>query len=208
MRSLFFILSAIVLFGISLSWAENIDSVRDLPDEIKNARKGRLSLTDITLLDVSIGRDTLDNVRSRFGNVKVSLEPENSASANDEICYSSNNTADETRVIFGSGPMGGWSIVTTFQVLSRTSQNLLCTPSPRITRTIATQSGIRLYMPLKELNAKLGRPTQQGKGFAIYSFKQKSDHPGREDFDMLSGVAVTIANARVTSFSVFLIESN
>jgi hypothetical protein len=188
--------------------AGNVNSVRDLPDEIKTSRHGRLSLSDITLLDVRIGREALDNVRSLFGTAKSFREPENSVSADDEICYSPENTADETRVIFGSGPLGGWSHVTQFQVFSRISLKSPCTPSARVTHTIATQSGIRLSMPLKELSAKFGAPTQQGEGFVIYSFEQKSDHPKRPDFDMLSGVNATIANGRVTSFRVFLIESN
>lgn len=208
MRSLFLTSFAIAVLSMSFAWAGNVNSVRDLPDEIKTSRHGRLSLADITLLDVRIGRETLDSVRSRFGAAKSFREPENSVSANDEICFSPESTADETRVIFGSGPMGGWSHVTQFQVLSRIPLKSPCTPSARVTHTIATQSGIRLGMPVRELSAKLGAPTQQGEGFVIYSFEQKSDQPKRSNFDMLSGVDVTIANGRVTSFRVFLIESN
>lgn len=208
MRSLFLTSCVIAVLSMSLAWAGNVNSVRDLPDEIKTSRHGRLSLSDITLLDVRIGRETLDNVRSRFGAAKSFREPENSVSANDEICFSPESAADKTRVIFGSGPMGGWSHVTQFQVFSRIQLKSPCTPSARVTHTIATQSGIRLGMPVNELSAKLGAPTQQGEGFVIYSFEQKSDHPKRSDFDMLSGVDATIANGRVTSFRVFLIESN
>jgi len=208
MRSFFLTSCVIAVLGMPLALAGGINSVRDLPDEILKSRNGRLSLPDITLLDVRIGRETLDNVRSRWGAAKSFREPENSVSADDEICYSPENTADETRVIFGSGPMGGWSHVTQFQVFSRIPLKSPCTPSARITHTIATQSGIRLGMTLKELNAILGEPTKQGEGFVIYSFEQKSDHPKRPDFDMLSGVDATIASGRVTSFRVFLIESN
>jgi len=208
MRSFVVALSAVVMFGMTLSWAGSIESVRDLSDDINNSRKGRLSQGDITLLGVRIGRETLDNVRSQFGAVKTFREPENSESANNEICYVSANPADETRVVFGSGPMGGWTDITTFQVLSRTSAKLACTPVPQVSRSIETLSGIRLDMPLKELNSKLGSPTQQGQGFVIYSFKQPSEHPQRAGLIMLSGVDATIANGRVTSFRVFLIESN
>jgi hypothetical protein len=208
MRAFLLILGAVAVLGMSLAWAGSVDTVRDLPDELKTARKGRLSLADITFLDVRIGRETLDNIRSRFGIAKSFREPPNSVSADDELCYSSGNPADETQVIFGSGPMGGWSHVTQFQVLSRASQRLPCIPSARVSRAVATTSGIRLGMPLKELRAKLGHPTEQGQGFVIFSFEQKSDHPKRPDFDMLSGVMATIANGRVTSFRVFLIESN
>jgi hypothetical protein len=208
MRLLLFTLGVIAILDMPLAWAGNVNSVRDLPDEIKTSHHGRLSLSDITLLDVSIGRETLDNIRSRFGPAKSFRETKNSVSADDEICYSSENPSDETRIIYGSGPMGGWSRVTQFQVLSRISLKSPCTPSARVTHTIATQSGIRLGMPLKELSAKLGIPTQQGEGFVIYSFEQKSDYPKRSDFDMLSGVGASIANGRVTSFRVFLIESN
>lgn len=202
------VLGAVVSLAMSLAWAGSADSVRDFPDELKNVRKGRLSLADITLLDVRIGRETLDNIQSRFGTAKSFPKPSKGAGADNKLCYSSNSPADETRVIFGSGPMGGWSQVTYFQVLSRPSQKLSCTSSNRVFRTVATESGIRLGMPLQELRTKLGRPTEQGQGFVTFSFEQKSDNPKRPGFDMLSGVTATIANGRVTSFRVFLIESN
>ena len=208
MRSLFLALISISLFGMPLAWAGTINSVRDIPDELKNLREGRLSIADTTLLDVRIGRETLDKVRSRFGAAKTFRVPENSVSADDEICYLSNIPDDTTRLVFGSGPMGGWSHVTQFQVLSSTSHKFPCTPSPLVSRIIKTQSGIHLGMPLKELSEKLGRPTQQGQGYVIYSFEQKTVHPKDEVFDMLSGVEATIVNGHVTSFRVFLIESN
>ena len=198
----------VTLFAVALAWAGNVDSVRNLPDELKNSRKGRLSFADITLLDQRIGRETLDDVRSRFGTATTFRQPPNSASAENEICYSSSDPADETKVIFGSGPMGGWSRVTQFQVLSRAPQSLPCTPSSRVSPAVATQSGIRLGMLLQELRSKYGPPTEQGAGFVVFSFEQKSDHPQRPDFDMLSAVMATIANGRVTSFQVFLTESN
>ncbi|CAB5081497.1 hypothetical protein D3OALGB2SA_645 [Olavius algarvensis associated proteobacterium Delta 3] len=198
---------AAVMLSVSLAWTGDINSVRDLPDELKNPRKGRLSLSDITLFDIRIGRETLDDVRSLFGKTRTFREPPKSVSAAKELCYASSNPADETCVIFGSGPMGGWSNITTFQVLSRASQELPCTPAPGISRAVATQSGIRLGMPVMELRSKFGHPSDQGQGFVIFSFEQKSDHPKRKDFHMLSGVMATFANRRITSFKVFLIES-
>ena len=199
---------AAIVLSVSMAWAGNINSVRDLAEELKNAQKGRLTSADITLLDIRIGQETLDDVRSRLGNTKSFREPPNSASAEEEICYSSTNPSDETHVLFGSGPMGGWSYVTTFQVLSLAPKELPCTPASRISRFVATESGIRLGMPMKELRAKFGSPSEQGPGFVIYSFEQKSNHPKRKEFDMLSGLLTTVANDRVTSFQIFLIESN
>ena len=207
MRIFSLALAFLVLNG-SAAWAGHINSVRDLPDELKNLRKGRLSSADITLLDIKIGQETLDDVRSLFGNTILFREPPNSVSAEDELCYSSTDSSDETHLIFGSGPMGGWSQITTFQVLSRRPKDLPCTPTSLVTRVVATEGGIRLGMSTKELRAKYGRPTEQGQGFVIYSFEQKSDHPKRKDFDMLSGVSATVSNERVTSFQIFLIESN
>jgi len=53
---------AAIVLSISMAWAGNINSVRDLPDELKNPQKGRLSSADITLLDIRIGQETLDDV--------------------------------------------------------------------------------------------------------------------------------------------------
>jgi len=208
MRSSSLALGIVASLAVLLAWAGAVDSVRDLGDELKSMRRGRVSMANITLLDVRIGRETLDDVRSRFGAANAFRVPPNSASANDEICYSSAAPADETRVIFASGPMGGWSEVTEFQVLSRGAATLPCARSNRVSRSVATQGGIRLDMPLEELRSMLGAPTEQGPGYAVFAFEQKSDHPQRPDFDMISGVKATIFDGRVTSFQVFLIESN
>jgi len=42
MRSFFLALGAIAALGMSLAWAESIESVRDLAVELKNERSGRL----------------------------------------------------------------------------------------------------------------------------------------------------------------------
>jgi len=207
MRPLFLAIIAIITIGMSLAWAGTIESVRDLPDIVKNPRAGRLSLSDITILDIRIGRETLDNISSRLGVAKVFREPDNSVSANDEICYSPIKSTDTTRLIFGSGPMGGWSHVTQFQVLSKAPQKRSCTVSSHVSRTIETQSNIHLDMTRKELDAILGPPTEQGKGFVSYTFEQESHDTKQGDLAVLSGVSATIVNDHVTSFQVFMIET-
>lgn len=207
MRTFSFIITFILL-SVSIPWADDIKSVRDLSDGLKNPRKGRLSSADITLLDFKIGRETLDDIRSRLGNADLFRRPPNSVSANNELCYASSDPADKTIVIFGSGPMGGWSKITTFQVLSSESHELPCSPASKVSRNVSTQSGIRLGMPVTELIKKFGKPSDQGQWFITFTFKENSEHPKRKDFNVLSGVMAAIAGGRITSFKVFLIESN
>lgn len=197
------------LFGAVPSiGAGGFSSVRDLPDELKNVRKGRLANADITLLGVRIGRETLAEIQSRFGDTETFRHPPHGDSFDVEICYASLRAGEPVWVVFGSGAMGGWQTVTLFQVLSKAPTDARCTPSTLGDGPIATDSGIRLGMPVKAVRAKLGRPTEQGACYAVFGFEQKSDHPERRDFDMLSALSTTIGNERLTSFQVSLIESN
>lgn len=203
MRHNFSILGFIVLFNTASAWAGDIVSVRDLPDKLERSRQGQLTPSDTTLLGVTIGQVTLDGIRSRFGAAKTFREPPHGTSANEEICYSSDNPGDTTQVIFGAGPMGGWSHVTQFQVVSRVSQAISCAPSAKVSSAISTNSGIRLGMSLKELSQRFGRPTGQGASYVIYSFKRD-----RGKYEVISGIEASIVDDRVTSFCVFLIKSN
>ena len=192
----------------SSSGAGDFASVRELPYEVKVVRKGRLSNADITLLNVRIGRETIAQVRSRFGAAESFRNPPQGASSDVEICYASQRGGQSLWVIFGSGAMGGWETVTHFQVLSKPPNGAPCASSPLGTRPIATNSGIRLGMQIKSLRAMLGQPTESGVGYEVFGFEQKSDHPKRPEFDMLSVLSATTTTDRVTSFHASLIESN
>lgn len=197
------------MFGVAPSFAAgNVTSVRDLPDELKNVRQGRLSNADITLLNVRIGRETITEVQSRFGAADSFRNPPRGDSSDVEICYASQRAGKLIWIIFGSSAMGGWKTVTHFQVLSEAPKDAPCTHSALEDRPITTRSGIRLGMQLKSLHTKFGRSTEQGAGYAVFGFEQKSDHPERRNFDMLSALRTTTKNERLTSFHVLLIESN
>ena len=196
---------AIVLAAACSSPGAQVASVRDLPDELKSVRKGRLSEADITLMGMRIGREKLQDVLSRLGLAALAPRAEH---ADSELCYRSESPLDSTWVVFGSGAMGGWEELTRFQVLSSAPANMPCRPTMLVTPSVATDSGIRKGMTVKELRSRFGAPTEAGRGYVAFSFQQKSDHPARPEFDMLSALRCTIRNGRVTSFEVTLIESN
>jgi hypothetical protein len=196
------------MFVITSSYAEEVLSVRDLPDEVRSPRSGRLANADITLLDVRIGRESLDQVQARFGATESFRHPPNGAASNLELCYKLKSAGKSAWVIFGSGPMGGWRTVTHFQVLSSAPKDVSCAPSAFGNAPVVTRGGVRLGIALKELRAQFGAPTESGADYAVFAFEQKSDHPQRREFDMLSVLSATLTNRRVTSFGVSLIESN
>jgi hypothetical protein len=200
--------SIVAMLAAESSYAEGVASVRDLPDELRSTRSGRLSNADITLLGVRIGRETLDQVQSKFGAAESFRHPPEGAGSDLELCYTLKSAGMSVWVIFGSGPMGGWKTVTHFQVLSSAPNGVLCAPSNLGSSPVVTRSGVRLGMALGALRVRLGAPTESGTNYAVFAFEQKSDHPKRGEFDMLSVLSATLTNQKVTSFHVSLIESN
>jgi hypothetical protein len=134
------------------------------------ARAQDLTAGDLTLAGMQLGRNTLQEVISRFG-----LSPLRNGDV-DELCYRSESPLQAAWVLFGAGDAGNYEKLTQFRVLSALPAGITCPPSARLTPQVGTDSGIRIGMPAKDLESKLG-----------------------------PRLKITVDNGRVTSYEVKLI---
>jgi hypothetical protein len=138
-----------------------------------DARSGtRVEITDAdaTILGLTIGRASLKDVHAKLGSAnvtRVSRDEESDVS----VCYVS--PLDGTVLVFYSGAMGGWEDITWFALWSgeatfpRASQ---CTISKAVSRSLHTQSGIRLGVTKADLEQIAGKATELAARSLKYSF--------------------------------------
>ena len=136
----------------------------------KSAKKVGITNADATILGLAIGRASLKDVQAKLGSANVTRvlrEEESDVS----ICYVS--PADGTVLVFYSGVMGGGKDITWFALWSReaafphTSQ---CTPSKLVSRSLGTQSGLRLGLTKADLERIVGKPTERGPESVKYNY--------------------------------------
>jgi len=108
-------------------------------------------------MGMHLGKDGLSDVLSRIGNTP--LAPQGGEAA-DELCYAAENPVEQTWVVFGSGALGKWEVLTHFRVLSSAPAGLTCRRTPLITAALATDSGIHKGMSLQDLRSRFGAPTE------------------------------------------------
>jgi hypothetical protein len=104
-----------------------------------------------SLAGLQLGRHTLTDVLSRFGN-----SPLRNGEV-DEVCYRSESPLEPYWVIFGSGAEGNYERLTQFRLLSSPPPGITCPPSARLTPDLARQLGLRIGRPGEEVTVKLAR---------------------------------------------------
>jgi hypothetical protein len=125
-------------------------------------KKVEITEADATILGLSIGRSSLEDVQEKFGRAeieRVSREEESDVS----VCYIS--PIDQTILVFYSGAMGGWKDVTWFAIWSREAafpHASQCASSTLVSQSVATDSGLRVGLTKKEVAGIAGRPTKIG----------------------------------------------
>ena len=97
---------------------------------------------DASLAGMQVGRNTLQEVLSQFGN-----SPLRNGDV-DELCYRSESPLEPYWVIFGSGPEGDYQTITQIRVVF-SAPGVTCPPSARLTPGVLTQAGIRAGIPVK-----------------------------------------------------------
>lgn len=96
---------------------------------------------DASFAGMQIGRNTLADVLSRFGN-----SPLRNGEV-DELCYRSESPLEPYWVLFGSGPQGDYQTITQIRVVF-SAPGVTCPPSARLTPEVLTQAGIRAGNPV------------------------------------------------------------
>jgi|SRR5579864_2766315 hypothetical protein len=123
----------------------------------KSAKKVEIADGDAATLGFSIGHATLKDVQAKLGSAsvtRVSREEESDVS----ICYVS--PADGTVLVLYTGVMGGGEDITWFALWSHEAaypHASRCTPSKLVTRSLSTESGVRLGLTKEEFERVVGK---------------------------------------------------
>jgi hypothetical protein len=147
---------------------------------------GRRSDADTTLMGMRLGKDGLSDVLSRIGNAPLIPRGEQ---APDELCYAAENPFEATWVVFGSGALGQWEVLTHFRVLSAAPAGLTCRRTPLITASLATDGGVRKGISLEDLRSRFGAPGEVHGGRVVFMSTGRT-------------VRATLENGRLTAFEI------
>jgi hypothetical protein len=211
------------LFLIMVLWLSPAQTPTENAPECnkQSVRKLQLTQEDITILGLTIGRDSLKEVQAKLGPTKIL--PRNESSP-ETVCYVS--PTDGTVLSFGAGAMGGFVGVTEFALWSREAKfpNVAaCLPSKLISRELSTPSGIKLGLSLQQLSTIVGAVPSNKHAETHYelSCSQKmtagqmkgsttanhGDIPGNAFFDVSSFVEATFSSSRASRICVAKVES-
>jgi hypothetical protein len=135
-----------------------------------SGKKVSITDADATILGLTIGRASLNDVQTKLGNGKlarVSRDEESDVS----VCYVS--PIDSTVLVFYSGAMGGWKDITWFALWTREAgfpHASQCTSSKLVSRNLSTQSGVRLELTNAALEQIVGKPTEHAPESVKYNY--------------------------------------
>lgn len=129
---------------------------------------------NLEILGFTLAKTTLADVERRLGPARPG-GCSTDADASKMICYVFERP-DKTRVIFESGPSGGWSLLDGFKVAGE-SANLSCNLNCRMTQSlrssIRTGGGLKLGLTRGEVLSLLGRPTKIKMDQYIYEWSSQ-----------------------------------
>jgi hypothetical protein len=117
------------------------------------------------LLNLELGKSSFEDVMAVLGKARY-FHYEDA----DAICYRA-KAADHTTVVFASGAAGESKYLTDFTVAKSSIKGVdprACTPSDRITRDLATPSGLRLGLSVKGVEVALGKATESRGSTLVY----------------------------------------
>jgi len=165
------------------------------------------------LLDIELDKNSFEDVIAVLG--KSSIYQYEDANA---ICYRS-SSADPTVVQFEAGSAGAWKYPTVFTVSAGPIKGVpprTCSRSRRVSRDVATASGLRLGLTEKEIEDILGKPTERHSSSLVYTslghrkmtdeerrnFQQTFPQSGAFDMLVMTLIKLKLMDGHVTWFQV------
>lgn len=144
---------------------------------------GELAPTNFQIAGVDLAREgeILDQAARILG--PVTTRATGDASTGDErACYRPTDKTDKTRLYFHRGEVSPWFVLSLGTPASETLD--VCRPSSRVTKDIATSSGLHLGQTEERVIAILGLPTRSshsaktGRDLIVYEYQtQKKNSP-------------------------------
>ena len=175
----------LLFLGLSEGAQKLIPSYLD-PVPIAEYIDGEINEEDTSILGLTIGRNTVEEVNKKFGKTVIFKAGPEYYEPN-IMCYLSCGESDETCLEFYSGPFWNEKIIDSFVVRPLTSQpyykynsRSMCKKSFLINKEIATKSGISLGINKKRFISIVGRPTLVRGNVLMYRYKREKKMTDKE----------------------------
>ena len=139
----------------------------------------------ISEVDLASREEVLQQATKVFGE-SPSVSSGDASTSNEQVCYVSATASDNTHLIFGRGEVDASLILSSDGSVWK--GNHICTRSGKITRNIATDSGLHLGLTQAQVITILGlatrksRNVQQHKEALIYSIESKKKQAASSTF--------------------------
>jgi hypothetical protein len=162
----------------------------------------------------TLEKSTLDDVERKLG-AAVPGACSKEADASKMICYVPEH-ARSTKVIFESGPSGGWSFLDGFKVVFgeiSSTCSFKCKITNALASNVQTNGGLRLGLTKSHLLSMLGKPTKiRGNRYTFeWSSRRamtkaeiaKSQRPtGEASWTVDDTIQVTFRDSKIVSFEI------
>jgi hypothetical protein len=160
----------------------------------------------ISGVDLASKEEVLQQATKSFGDTP-SVSSGDASTSNEQVCYMSSVEYDNTHLIFGRGEVDSSLILSSDGSVWKGNQ--ICTRSGKVTRKLATDSGLYLGLTQAQVIAILGLATrksqnvQQHKDALIYSVESKKKQGETSTFYYLSvNVEAQFVNDSLTRLTI------
>jgi len=169
-----------------------------------NAQLGEADTSNITILGLTLGMNTLGDAQKVIGPAAVTRgeyrhDPHT-------VCYVSNDPADPTVLKLRTDYYGDWYRLTGFEISSISAKEC-CSSSKLVKRNIATPSGLRLGLTHDEVTSILGKPGVDRDGTMKYMYVDEKELSGERQ-ERLDEFAIEPFDRDVTSTVIELDFTN
>jgi hypothetical protein len=160
----------------------------------------------ISGVDLASKEEVLQQATRLFGK-STSVSSGDASTSYEEVCYQSATENDNTHLIFGRGEVDSSLILSSDSSVWKGNQ--ICTRSGKITRNIATDSGLHLGLTQAQVIAILGLATrhsqdvQQHRNALIYSIESKKKQTESSTFYYLEvGINAQFVDDSLTRLTI------
>ena len=139
-------------------------------DKVAGVQKREFAATTLQIAGLDLNADSLAESITRLGDTTV-VKRGDASTGREQVCYVSADTRARTYLIFERG-----EVASSFYLFSdgpTWNGSTLCTPSEKLSRGIATGSGLRLGEDPKQVIEILGQPNECRRDELLYYFESK-----------------------------------
>lgn len=195
--TIFFLVSCVSVAGVPFPFSEQ---------GWNSSEKKAIDENYLRLSGIVIGTTTLDEVIEIFGQSELYRPNKKNYSPN-LLCYKSEH--DDTSIIFQSGPLGGWKVVTAIWIGNVNFVDATrCAKSKLVDRKKMVVNGLSLDLRIADVKNIIGNPTFKKSSFHAYRYQDKITLDQDKIFDISSGFEFESGQSQLNWFRIYRQLSN